>query len=80
MSKMPLLLLGHFECLLSSGDPEQEHFDDGDMAMHRSTGTSNIKAWQLVLAAVDLQDTYIQKIILEARSMAVEATRLAWSW
>ena len=52
------------------------HLDDGDMVMHRSAGTSNIKAWELVLTAVDLQDTYIQKNILEARSMAVEATRL----
>jgi len=50
--------------------------DDGDMAMHRSTGTGNIKAWELVLTAVDLQDTYIQKNILEARSMALEAIRL----
>jgi TolB-like protein/Tfp pilus assembly protein PilF len=52
------------------------HLDDGDMAMQRSTGTTNIKAWQLTLAAVDLQDTYIRENILEARAMANEAIKL----
>jgi len=52
------------------------HLDDGDMAIHRSTGTSNVKAWELVLTAVDLQDTYIRKNILDARSLTTEATRL----
>ena len=50
--------------------------DDGDMALHRSTGTSNIKAWQLTLAAIDLQDTYIRENILEARRMAKQAIDL----
>jgi tetratricopeptide (TPR) repeat protein len=49
------------------------HLDDGDMALQRSAGTSNIKAWQLTLTAVDLQDTYIRENILEARVMANEA-------
>jgi adenylate cyclase len=52
------------------------HLDDGDMALQRSTGTSNIKAWELTLAAVDLQDTYIRENILEARAMANEAIKL----
>jgi TolB-like protein/DNA-binding SARP family transcriptional activator/Tfp pilus assembly protein PilF len=52
------------------------HLDDGNMALHRSTGTTNIKAWQLTLEAVDLQDTYIRENILEARALAKEATRL----
>jgi TolB-like protein/Flp pilus assembly protein TadD len=50
--------------------------DDGDMARHRSAGTRNIKAWELTLAAVDLQDTYIQQNIVEARSMAKQALAL----
>ena len=52
------------------------HLDDGDMALHRSTGTTSIKAWQLTLAAIDLQDTYIRENILEARSMAKQAIDL----
>jgi TolB-like protein/Tfp pilus assembly protein PilF len=52
------------------------HLDDGDMALQRSTGTTNIKAWQLTLTAVDLQDTYIRENILEARAMANEAIKL----
>jgi TolB-like protein/Tfp pilus assembly protein PilF len=52
------------------------HLDDGDMALQRSTGTTNIKAWQLALAAVDLQETYIRENILEARAMAHEAIKL----
>jgi tetratricopeptide (TPR) repeat protein len=52
------------------------HLDDGDMASQRSAGASNIKAWQLTLAAVDLQDTYIRENILEARVMANEAIKL----
>ena len=50
--------------------------DDGDMARHRSAGTSNIKAWELTMTAVDLQDTYIQQNIVEARSMARQALAL----
>ena len=49
--------------------------DDGEMALHRS-GTTNIKAWELVLTAIDLQDTYIRKNIVEARSMAQQAIEL----
>jgi TolB-like protein/DNA-binding SARP family transcriptional activator/lipoprotein NlpI len=52
------------------------HLDDGDMALHRSTGTTSIKAWQLTLVAIDLQDTYIRENILEARVMANEAIKL----
>ena len=52
------------------------HLDDGDMASQRSAGASNIKAWQLTLSAVDLQDAYIRENILEARIMANEAIRL----
>jgi TolB-like protein/DNA-binding SARP family transcriptional activator/Flp pilus assembly protein TadD len=52
------------------------HLDDGEMALHRSAGTTNIKAWQLTLEAIDLQDTYIQKNILEARNMAKQAIEL----
>ena len=50
--------------------------DDGDMALHRSTGTNNIKAWQLTLSAIDLMDTYIRENILEARRMAQQAIDL----
>ncbi len=50
--------------------------DDGDMALHRSTGTSNIKAWQLTLSAIDLMDTYIRENILEARRMTQQAIDL----
>lgn len=50
--------------------------DDGDMAVHRSAGTANIKAWQLTLEAIDLQDTYIRENILKARVMATEAIKL----
>ena len=57
--------------------------DDGEMALHRS-GTSNIKAWELVLTAIDLQDTYIRKNILRARVMAQQAIELdpdyAYAW
>ncbi len=57
--------------------------DDGEMALHRS-GTTNIKAWELVLTAIDLQDTYIRKKILEARAMAQQAIELdpdyAYAW
>ena len=49
--------------------------DDGEMALHRS-GTTNIKAWEMVLTAIDLQDTYIRKNIVEARSMAQQAIEL----
>jgi TolB-like protein/Tfp pilus assembly protein PilF len=51
------------------------HLDDGEMALNRS-GTSNLKAWELTLAAGDLQDTYIRQNILEARSMAQQAVEL----
>ena len=50
--------------------------DDGEMAMYRSKGATDIRAWELTMAAIDLQDTYIRKNILEARAMALEATRL----
>jgi len=49
------------------------HLDDGDMASQRSAGTSNIKAWELTMTAVDLQDTYIRQNILEARAMVKQA-------
>jgi TolB-like protein/Flp pilus assembly protein TadD len=58
--------------------------DDGDMALHRSKGTSNIKAWELTLTSIDLADTYIRQNILDARVMAGEATRIdpdyAYAW
>ena len=58
--------------------------DDGDMALHRSKGTSNIKAWELTLTSIDLADTYIRQNILDARAMAREATRIdpdyAYAW
>ncbi len=50
--------------------------DDGDMALHRSSGTTNVKAWELILTAADLQDTYIRQNILDARAMATEAIAL----
>jgi len=50
--------------------------DDGDMARHRSAGTRNIKAWELTMTAVDLQDTYIQQNIVKARSMVKQALAL----
>jgi adenylate cyclase len=52
------------------------HLDDGEMALHRSADTTNVKAWQLTLEAIDLQDTYIQKNILEARNLAKQAIEL----
>jgi adenylate cyclase len=52
------------------------HLDDGEMALQRSAGTTNIKAWELIITAVDLQDTYIRENILEARSMANQALGL----
>ena len=52
------------------------HLDDGDMASQRSAGTNNIKAWELIITAVDLQDTYIRQNILEARAMAMQALAL----
>ncbi len=50
--------------------------DDGEMAIHRSAGTTNIKAWELIIAAVDLQDTYIRQNILEARALVKQALAL----
>ena len=52
------------------------HLDDGEMARYRSAGTTNIKAWELVITAVDLQDTYIRQNIVEARSMTRQALEL----
>jgi TolB-like protein/Tfp pilus assembly protein PilF len=60
------------------------HLDDGEMALLRSAGTTNIKAWELALSAADLQDTYIRQNILDARSMANDAIKLdpdyAFAW
>jgi TolB-like protein/lipoprotein NlpI len=50
--------------------------DDGDMALQRSAGTTNLKAWELTLTAVDLADTYIRQNILDARVMAKQALEL----
>jgi len=59
-------------------------FDDGEMALHRSKGATSIRAWELTLAAVDLQDTYIRQNILDARTMTNEAILLdpdyAYAW
>ena len=52
------------------------HLDDGEMALQRSAGTTNIKAWELTLTAVDLADTYIRQNILDARGMAKQALAL----
>jgi len=52
------------------------HLDDGEMALQRSSGTTNIKAWELTLTAVDLADTYIRQNILDARAMAKQALEL----
>ncbi len=52
------------------------HFEDGDKALQLVSGTANIKAWELVLTAVDLQDTYIQQNILDARTMIKQALKL----
>jgi TolB-like protein/Tfp pilus assembly protein PilF len=58
--------------------------DDGEMALHRSRGATSIRAWELTLAAVDLQDSYIRRNILEAREMARQAIELdpgyAYAW
>ncbi|TNF90613.1 MAG: tetratricopeptide repeat protein, partial [Gammaproteobacteria bacterium] len=60
------------------------HLDDGDAAVHRSKGATDIKAWELTLAAVDLQDTYIRQNILDARAMVKNAIELdpeyAYAW
>jgi len=50
--------------------------DDGDMARYRSETASDIKAWELTMAAVDLQDTYIRKNLIEARAMAQRAVQI----
>lgn len=52
------------------------HLDDGEMALHRSAGATSIKAWELTITAIDLQDTYIRQNILEARSLAKQAQQL----
>jgi len=52
------------------------HFDDGEMARFRSVGTNNLKAWELIMRAVDLEDTYILQNILEARGLAKQAIAL----
>jgi TolB-like protein/Tfp pilus assembly protein PilF len=52
------------------------HLDDGEMALQRSAGTTNIKAWELTLTALDLADTYIRQNILDARGMAKRAIEL----
>ena len=58
--------------------------DDGEMVLHRSKGATSIRAWELTLAAVDLQETYIRQKILEARAMVNEAIELdpgyAYAW
>lgn len=58
--------------------------DDGDMARVRSRGATDIRAWELTMAAVDLQDTYVWQNILNARALATEATELdpgyAYAW
>jgi len=58
--------------------------DDGDKALHRSKGATSIRAWELTLAAVDLQETYIRQNILDARAMTNEAILLdpdyAYAW
>jgi TolB-like protein/Flp pilus assembly protein TadD len=60
------------------------HLDDGEAAVHRSKGATDIKAWELTLTAVDLQDTYIRQNILEARAMVKNAIELdpdyAYAW
>ena len=45
------------------------HFEDGDRTLQRASGTRDIKAWELVLNASDLQDSYIHQNILESRIM-----------
>lgn len=52
------------------------HLDDGEKAMLRSAGTDNIKAWELTLTAVDLQDTYIQQNIIDSRALLQQAIAL----
>ncbi len=58
--------------------------DDGGMANLRSRGTTNIRAWELIMTAIDLQDTYIRQNILDSRAMADEAIQLdpdyAYAW
>jgi len=67
------------------------HLDDGEMARYRSVGTSNIKAWELTLTAIDLSDTYIRHNIPDACGMMKQAlalepdysyawVMLAWTW
>jgi tetratricopeptide (TPR) repeat protein len=52
------------------------HLDDGEMALQRSAGTTNVKAWELTLTAIDLTDTYIRQNILDARAMIKQALEL----
>ncbi|HUV21362.1 MAG TPA: tetratricopeptide repeat protein [Gammaproteobacteria bacterium] len=49
---------------------------DGERSASRSTGTRNVKAWELVLLAGDLQDSYIQQNVMDARKMILQAIEL----
>ncbi|MGD8838542.1 MAG: tetratricopeptide repeat protein [Gammaproteobacteria bacterium] len=52
------------------------YLTDGDRSARRSAGTKNIKAWELALLAIDLQDTYIHQNIIESRTMCQRAIAL----
>lgn len=49
---------------------------DGERSASRTTGTNNVKAWELVLLATDLQDSYIQQNVIDARKMILQAIEL----
>jgi TolB-like protein len=49
---------------------------DGERSATRTAGTRNLKAWELVLLATDLQDSYIQQNVLDSRTMIQQAIEL----
>lgn len=54
----------------------QARFSGGIRDRQRASGTQNVKAWQLCLAATDLQDSYIKANVLEARRISAQALEL----
>jgi TolB-like protein/Tfp pilus assembly protein PilF len=49
---------------------------DGERSASRTIGTGNVKAWELVLLATDLQDSYILQNVIDARKMILQAIEL----
>jgi adenylate cyclase len=54
----------------------QVHLISGDSARETSMGTKNIRAWELVSMAWDLQDSYVKDNMLKSRRLIDEALQL----